>query len=44
MPPHVRECLPEDHLAWFVMDAVGEMALDAFYVAYRVDGPQPARL
>jgi transposase len=38
MPPDVREWLPEDHLAWFVIDAVGEMDLDAFYAAYRVDG------
>ena len=26
------------HLAWFVIDAVGEMDLEAFYAAYRVDG------
>jgi transposase len=38
MPPDVREWLPENHLAWFVIDAVGEMNLDAFYAAYRVDG------
>ena len=38
MPPDVREWLPENHLAWFVIDAVGEMNLDAFYSAYRVDG------
>jgi transposase len=38
MPPDVREWLPERHLAWFVIDAVGEMNLDAFYSAYRVDG------
>ena len=31
MPPDVREWLPENHLAWFVIDAVGEMDLDAFY-------------
>jgi hypothetical protein len=30
MPPDVREWLPEDHLAWFVIDAVGEMELEAF--------------
>ena len=35
MPPDVREWLPENHLAWFVIDAVGEMDLDAFYAAYR---------
>jgi transposase len=38
MPPDLREWLPEDHLAWFVIDAVGEMDLEAFYGAYRVDG------
>ena len=38
MPPDVREWLPEGHLAWFVIDAVGEMDLKAFYGAYRSDG------
>src|ERR687884_1258570 len=38
MPPDVREWLPPRHLAWFVIDAVAEMNLDAFYAAYRVDG------
>src|SRR5215213_4396237 len=38
MPPDVREWLPPRHLAWFVIDAVGEMDLEAFYAAYRVDG------
>jgi transposase len=38
MPPDVREWLPPRHLAWFVIDAVGEMDLAAFYAAYRVDG------
>ena len=27
-----------DHLAWFVIDAVKEMELGAFYGAYRADG------
>src|SRR5919202_4533361 len=38
MAPDVREWLPERHLAWFVIDAVGEMDLDGFYSARRVDG------
>jgi transposase len=38
MPPDVREWLPERHLAWFVIDAVGEMDLDGFSAAHRVDG------
>ena len=25
LPPDVREWLPENHLAWFVIDAVGVM-------------------
>jgi transposase len=38
MPPDVRDWLPEDHLAWFVMSAVEEMDLAAFYGAYRANG------
>ena len=38
MPPSLREWLPEGHLAWFVIDAVAEMDLTAFYAAYRADG------
>src|SRR4051812_21672369 len=38
MPPDVREWLPENHLAWFVIAAVDEMDRAAFYAAYRVDG------
>jgi transposase len=38
LPPDVREWLPADHLAWFVIDAVADMNLDAFYGAYRADG------
>jgi transposase len=38
MPPSVREWLPEDHLAFFVMDVVAELDLDGFYGAYRLDG------
>jgi transposase len=38
LPPDVREWLPADHLAWFVIDAVAEMELSAFYAAYRSDG------
>jgi transposase len=38
LPPDVREWLPEDHLAWFVIDAVGVMDTTAFYAAYRQDG------
>src|SRR4051794_8886189 len=38
MPPDVREWLPPRHLAWFVIDAVAEMNIEAFYGAYRLDG------
>ena len=38
LPPDVREWLPEDHLAWLVIDAVGVMDTAPFYAAYREDG------
>jgi transposase len=38
LPPSLREWLAEDHLAWFVLEAVGELDLGAFYGAYRRDG------
>src|SRR5437588_8285859 len=38
LPPDVRDWLAADHLAWFVIDAVGQLDLSAFYAAYRADG------
>jgi hypothetical protein len=38
MPPSVRDWLPEDHLAFFVLDVVGELDLGDFFGAYREDG------
>jgi hypothetical protein len=38
LPPSAREWLPQADLAWFVLDAVGEMNLAAFYAGYRDDG------
>ena len=38
MAPDVRVWLPPWHLAWFVIDAVGAMDVEAFSAAYRVDG------
>ena len=38
LPPSLREWLPEDHLAWFVLDAVNAMELNAFFAGYRHDG------
>jgi transposase len=38
MPPSLRDWLPEDHLAWFVLAAVEDLDLAPFYGAYRADG------
>jgi len=38
MPPSLREWLDEGHLAWFIVDAVGQMDLSEFYAGYRNDG------
>lgn len=38
MPPSVRDWLPDGHLAFFILDVVAELELDAFYAAYRNDG------
>ena len=38
LPPDVRDWVPADYLAWFVIDAVKEMKLGSFYAAYRADG------
>lgn len=38
MPPSVRDWLPEDHLAFFVLDTVAELDLAGFYAAHRTDG------
>jgi transposase len=38
MPPSLRDWLPEDHLAWFVIGAVDQLDLDEFYASYRPDG------
>jgi transposase len=38
MPPSVRDWLPEDHLAFFVLDMVEELDLTGFYGSYRADG------
>jgi transposase len=38
LPPSVREWLPDDHFAWFVLAAVEEMELAVFYAVYRDDG------
>ena len=38
MPPSMRDWLSEGHLAWFIVDAVGQMDLREFYTVYRSDG------
>jgi hypothetical protein len=38
LPPSLREWLPRNHLAWFVLDAVVAMDLSAFVAGYRDDG------
>jgi len=38
MPPSLRDWLPADHLAWFVIETVERLYLETFYSAYRADG------
>ena len=38
MPPSLREWLPANHLAWFVLSSVEAMDLAPFYASYRSDG------
>ena len=38
MPPSLKDWLGEEHLAWFVLDAVSQMDLSAFNAKYRRDG------
>jgi hypothetical protein len=35
MPPSLRDWLPEDHLAWFILATVKELDLGAFTVISR---------
>jgi transposase len=38
LPPDVRDWLPADHLAWFVLDVVDHLDLGPLLKAYRADG------
>jgi transposase len=38
LPPSLADWLPEGHLAWFIIDAVGQVDLAPFYERYRPDG------
>jgi transposase len=38
LPPSMKDWLGEDHFAWFLLDAIGQMDLSAFHEPYRSDG------
>ncbi len=38
LPPSLRDWLPEDHLAWFIQDAVESLDIDALSDRYRMCG------
>jgi transposase len=38
LPPDLRDWLPAGHLAWFILDVVGQVDLEPFYRAHRDDG------
>ncbi len=38
LPPNLKDWLPQDHLAWFVLEAVDELDLGRFHASYRADG------
>ena len=38
LPPDLRDWLDEDHLAWFVIEAIEELDVEPFYASYRADG------
>jgi transposase len=38
LPPDLRDWLPPDHLAWFVLDVVDQLDLEPFLRGYRADG------
>ena len=38
LPPSMAEWLPENHLAWFILDSVDQFDLKEFLVKYRCDG------
>ena len=37
-PPSMRDWLGEEHFAWFLLDAMGQMDLSGFHEGYRADG------
>ena len=38
LPPSLRDWLPEEDLAWFILDAVEQMDLSSLYARHRTDG------
>jgi transposase len=38
LPPDLRDWLPAEHLAWFILDVVDQLDLGPFLKAYRADG------
>jgi transposase len=38
LPPDLRDWLPADHLAWFILDVVDQLDLGPFLRGYRADG------
>jgi len=38
MPPSLKDWLEENHLVWFILDAVAQIDLKKFYEKYRADG------
>jgi transposase len=38
LPPDLRDWLPNDHLAWCILDVVDQLDLQPFYRAHRADG------
>jgi transposase len=38
LPPDLRDWLPAEHLAWFVLDVVDQLDLAPFYRQHRADG------
>src|SRR5512132_661040 len=38
LPPDLRDWLPQDHIAWFILDVTDQVDLQPFYRAHRDDG------
>jgi transposase len=38
LPPDLRDWLPQDHLAWFILDVLNQLDLQPLLRAYRADG------